>query len=122
MGKPYKGHPRHRGEPGQPSCSFGKGCSKSQKEAGRDEEKKEEEEEEDEDDDMSSSSKSNVNYRKGKKKMSRPGGALEKVPESALGKADSTIRRGRGAKHGQKELLLEESPLEKGQKNNARTR
>ena len=85
-------------------------------------EEEEEEEEEDEDDDMSSSSKSNVNYRNGKKKKPRPGGALEKVPESALGKADSTIRRGRGAKHGQKELLLEESPLEKGAKNKARTR
>ena len=39
MGQPYQGCPRHRGDPGLPSCSFGKGCRESQKETGRDEEK-----------------------------------------------------------------------------------
>ena len=98
------------------AAALEKAAAKAKKKLEEMKKKKEEEEEEDEDDDMSSSSKSNVNYRKGKKKKPRPGGALEKVPESALGKADSTIRRGRRAKHGQKELLLEESPLEKGHK------
>ena len=84
--------------------------------------KKEEEEEEDEEEEetslsSSSSSKSNVNYRGHKKKKVKSKGALEKVPEAtALEKADGTIRRGRRAKHGQVEVLMEESPLEKGQK------
>ena len=65
MGQPYQGCPRHRGDPGLPSCSFGKGCRESQKETGRDEEKREEEEEEEEAEEASSST--NVNYR-GKKK------------------------------------------------------
>ena len=58
-----------------------------------------------------------MNYRGHKKKKAKSKGALEKVPEgTALEKADGTIRRGRRAKHGQVEVLMEESPLEKGQK------
>ena len=89
-----------------------------------DEEKEKEEEEEEE----QASSSTNVNYRAPKKKKrhkSTKKTALEKAEgaEPALenSEAEGTIRRGRRAKHGQKELLRakeeeEELPLEKGKK------
>ena len=131
MGQPYQGCPRHRGDPGLPSCSFGKGCRESQKETGRDEEKK----------GRRRRGRRGLFFHQcelqGQKKKQRSkstkkaalekaaGSALEKAKgdEPALEKAEAegTIRRGRRAKHGQKELLMEkeeeeELPLEKGKK------
>ena len=53
-----------------------------------------------------------MNYRGHKKKKAKSKGALEKVPEgTALEKADGTIRRGRRAKHGQVQVLMETTSL-----------
>ena len=116
------------------AAALEKAAEKAKKKLEEMKKKREEEEEEEEAEEASSST--NVNYR-GKKKKQRPkstkkaalekaaGSALEKAKgdEPALEKAEAegTIRRGRRAKHGQKELLMEkeeeeELPLEKGKK------